>query len=186
MSAKETERVTIPVTPDRAAEVQHVAAMFTRAEGKSRKPPDIGRNAIVYYMRCVKACLTCQSGGVCQVHGTLALRPESAVAPEDGPSAADIAKVNTLYFGLYSEARGEAPAFGPREGKAVKSLIVAVGAERAMSAIRAAFADTFWRGKVTITVISQDPSRFLGTVPDARPRGSLQADSGFQGGKEVK
>lgn len=188
MSAKETERVTIPVTPDRAAEVQHVAAMFTRAEGKSRKPPDIGRNAIVYYMRSVHACLTCQSGSVCATHGTLALRPESAtVTQEEGPATTEIRATTGLYFGLYKEVRGEAPAFGKREGKAVKDLLVAVGPERAERAIRAAFADSFWRDKSTICSIAADPSRFLGTAPaPSGRRGSLQADSGFVGGEEVK
>lgn len=188
MSAKETERVTIPVTADRAAEVQSAAATLTRAEGKSRKPPDVGRNALVFYLRSVRACLTCQAGSVCHVHGTLALRPEAAAAVDEiGPSHADIRRVTSLYFGLFKETRGEAPAFGQREGKAVKDLVAAVGLERAESAIRSAFSDAFWKDRATICTIATDPSRHLGgAAPASAKRGSLQADSGFVGGEEVK
>lgn len=178
-----TTAIQIDVPVDAAADC---VAMLTKAEGKRRNHKDVLRNAFAFYVASISHCISCRAGSRCEVHGTAALRPDADKKPEKDTSVdpAEFTLLRDVYFLLFTEARRERPSFGAREGKALKDLLKAEGFDRAKKAIVAAFADEFWRGKATILTIALDPSRHLGEASQKKQGGSLQRDSGFQGGKE--
>lgn len=161
-------------------------AMLTKAEGKRRNHKDVVRNAFAFYIASISHCISCRAGSKCTVHGTAAVRPDADKKPEKDASIdpEQLSLLRDVYFLLFTEARGERPSFGDREGKALKDLLKAEGFERAKKAVVAAYGDEFWRGKATIRTIASDPSRHLGEPSQKKQGGSLQRDSGFQGGKE--
>lgn len=184
MTVKAPHHISVPVDATAYADAQQLAAWLSRAEGPV-KLPRVGSNALAFYHAAVAKCPCCQAGAVCTIHGSAALQPSSA-ADGKGPSGADYQRVTSAYFAHFTKARGMQPTFRDAEGAAVKHLIVANGVERAERAIVAAFADPFWRSKATIITIAADPSRHLGDAPIQAKQTTLQADSGFQGGREVR
>jgi len=178
-----TTTVSIEVPIDSAADI---VALLTKAEGKRRNHKDALRNAFAFYVVSISHCISCRAHSKCSVHGTAALRPDADKKPEKDTSVdpEQLTLLRDVYFLLFAEARGERPSFGDREGKAIKDLLRAEGFDRAKKAIVTAFADEFWRSKATICTIAADPSRHLGEPSQKSQGGSLQRDSGFQGGKE--
>lgn len=178
--------ITVQTSGDNAtlyADAQQCSAWLTRAEGPV-KLPSVVANAIVFYRASLAKCLTCQAGERCATHGTAALRPPSERTDVDTES---VRRITHIYFACFAEARGTRPTFTDRDGAAVKQLIRVAGAERAEQAIRAAFSDSYWKSKATIATIAADPSRHLGDVKPSATKGTLQADSGFDGGgREVR
>lgn len=179
-----SERITITATAEEVASLQERAGRLTRAEKGRCNMSDFVRNAIAFYCAEQDRCLACRSGVVCQLHGTVALRPAPQKVAE--VSAVDIQRVAAVYHGHYAAARGTRPRFGPAEGRAVKSLIMAIGVEQAVACVEHAFADSFWQNKATILSIASDPSRHMGNGSKKTTRASLQADSGYQGGEEKR
>ena len=74
------------------------------------------------------------------------------------------AQVIETYCLEYERVRGVRPPFGSREGKSTDKLIETLKGDhaRAMTTIRNAFADPFWREKVTINTIATEPAKFDG------------------------
>lgn len=74
-----------------------------------------------------------------------------------------------IYFAVFEQARGAKPAFGKREGKAISTLIEAVGdATSAQAVIGNAFADAWWATtkKGTILDLARgDYGKFVGGGP---------------------
>jgi hypothetical protein len=69
-----------------------------------------------------------------------------------------------LYFAEYEAARGDKPAFGGREGKAIHKLIVTLKThDRVKDAIRGCYGDPWWRTRASILDISKDPSKYIGS-----------------------
>lgn len=66
------------------------------------------------------------------------------------------------YVALYEQARGERPAFGGRDARDAAALLAAFGgdAARVCTLLDGAFADPFWRSKLTLRMIAADPARF--------------------------
>lgn len=185
---REKSHITVPMSTHRYGEAQKAAATLTTAEGAPRKMPDVGRNAIAFYLAEMAKCFSCSSGVECPVHGTAALRPEDAV-PDVNP--AEHVRLKRAYLESFRVARGEDAVFGGKEAHAISDLIRTLGIERAEAAVVGAFRDHFWRSKATILSIAADPSRHLGTVAASAtstpiPRSSLQPDSGFRGGEPVR
>lgn len=157
MSAgRENGRVTAPVSPDEYSDLQEVASCLTSAEGIPRKMVDVVKNALRFYRRAVLACATCQAGEVCDSHGTEALR-----ATLSSPSTVDCQLVTAIYCAEFTAARGKAPLFSDKEGRAVKELLQRVSADDAAKLIGAAFSDDAGRKTETILTIAADPSRWI-------------------------
>jgi hypothetical protein len=93
--------------------------------------------------------------------------------PEQEPSG--YPAVVAAYFESFERARGDKPVFGPREGKAVRELLVKAGQDRAIERIRAAYAEEFWRSKITIIEIAANPDKYCG-APKPAPRESNLPD----------
>jgi hypothetical protein len=177
---------TTTVSIDVPIEVADIVALLTKSERKRRTHKDILRNAYVFYADSIRRCMMCQAGSECPVHGTAALRPDADRKPEkDEVDSQEFTLLRDIYFLLFAEARRERASFGAREGKALKDLLRTEGFERAKKAIVAAYGDEFWRGTATILTIARDPSRHLGEPSQRKQQGgSLQRDSGYEGGKE--
>lgn len=90
---------------------------------------------------------------------------QSSLPLIDPKEAAEHKLLTELYFERYESARGEKPPFDGRDGKAIKDLLAKCGPESAAKAIRGAFADDWWRSKVTIRSIAAEPAKFLGLKP---------------------
>lgn len=178
-----SERVTIIMSSDEFAALQERASHMTRAEKCACKPSDILRNALAFYCAEQDRCLSCKSGAACQIHGTTVLRPSTSAA-ERTVSVDDMRLVTQRYKAAFVKARRVPAHFGAAENRAVRALIEKVGAETAVSVIEHAFNDPFYRIKATILTISADPSKHMGHTSALERRGSLQADSGYEGGKE--
>lgn len=177
-----SERVTIIMSSDEFAALQERASHMTRAEKCACKPSDILRNALAYYCAEQDRCLSCKSGSACQIHGTKVLRPGTSA--ERTVSVDDMRLVTQAYKAAFVKARRVPAHFGGAENRAVRALIEKIGAEMAVSVINHAFNDPFYRVKATILTISADPSKHMGHASAVERRSSLQADSGYEGGKE--
>jgi Helix-turn-helix domain len=107
-------------------------------------------------------------------------KPKGAVvAVVDPKEAAEHKSLTALYFSSYESARGTKPPFDNRDGKAVKDLLAKCGAETAAAAIRGAFADSFWKDKVTIRGIADEPAKFVGLRANgSNGRGARQPNGG--------
>jgi hypothetical protein len=98
--------------------------------------------------------------------------PRKPRAPKpDTPEPSGHREVIDHYFAVFEGRRGVKPAFGGREGKAVKTLLEALGGdvERAKAAIRTALEPGSWPLNATILDVAKDPSRYLGAVPARLP-----------------
>lgn len=76
------------------------------------------------------------------------------------------------YHDKFLVVRGAKPVVGGREAKAAKTLLDSVGRDlsRAIATIDNAYADQWWRDKVTILDIAGNPSRFItASLPAAKP-----------------
>lgn len=74
------------------------------------------------------------------------------------------AQVIETYCLEYARVRGVRPPFGSREAKSADKLIDTLNGDhaRAMTTIRNAFADPYWREKVTMNTIATEPAKFDG------------------------
>lgn len=74
------------------------------------------------------------------------------------------AQVIETYCLEYERVRGVRPPFAGREAKSADKLIETLKGDhaRAMTTIRNAFADPYWREKVTINTIATEPAKFDG------------------------
>lgn len=69
--------------------------------------------------------------------------------------------VKQAYVDGYRSVNGEEPAFNDVDHKALQQLLKNQGTEKAERAIRSAFADAWWKTRVTIQQIRSNPARFL-------------------------
>jgi hypothetical protein len=76
-------------------------------------------------------------------------------------------KLVEYYFSEFEKHRNSKPVFKSREGKAVRELLEKLDNDltRACTAITNAFADSWWKSRVTILAISNDPDKFLSLKP---------------------
>jgi DNA-binding transcriptional ArsR family regulator len=109
-------------------------------------------------------------------------RRSTSKAPivESPNESAEHKALTALYFNSYESARGAKPPFDKRDGKAVKDLLAKCGAEVAAAAIRGAFVDGFWKDKVTIRGIANEPAKFVGLKANGggNRRGPVQPNGG--------
>jgi len=91
---------------------------------------------------------------------------QSKGEPEKEPSG--FPEVVDAYFEAFERARGTRPVFDAREGKAVRELIAKAGKDVAIARIRDAYANEYWRSKVTIQEISSNPDKYCGAKPVPR------------------
>lgn len=89
------------------------------------------------------------------------------------------------YVALYEQARGERPAFGGRDARDAATLLAAFAgdADRVCTLLDGAFADPFWRSKLTLRMIAADPARFQNARGAHAPQpsgGSFDAASAGQ------
>ena len=92
--------------------------------------------------------------------------PESGKRAKPFEEMCPRAQVIETYFQEYARVRGVRPVCKTREWKSFDTLIEALKGDhaRAMTIIRNAFADEFWKGKVTINTIANEPAKFDGQV----------------------
>lgn len=90
-----------------------------------------------------------------------AKRVRKAKDPDAEPSGHKVTV--DFYAAEFERVRGVKPAFGGREGKAVKTLLEVVGGDvaRAQMAIRNALTVGAWPANATILDVAKDPSRYL-------------------------
>ncbi len=116
-------------------------------------------------------------------NGPVKVKTKQRQAKAEPEATPGFLAVRDCYFAEYESARGVKPPFGSREGKAIKVLLESMDgdAERACQCIVNAFADPFWRDKVTINSIASDPAKFDGkrSAPDVRRSGHPKQGGGF-------
>jgi Helix-turn-helix domain len=89
-------------------------------------------------------------------------KPQIELPLEDPIAKAWHQEITKIYFELYEAARGQKPPFDGRDGKAVGELLKKCGRADSEHALRSAFADTWWRSKITIRTIASEPAKFIG------------------------
>lgn len=91
--------------------------------------------------------------------------------PADPPKSS-YAELVDFYFVEFEKHRNSKPVFGAREGKAVRELLAKLddNLQRACAAITNALADPWWKSRVTILAISNDPDKFLSLKPGSGGR----------------
>jgi len=91
--------------------------------------------------------------------------------PEAAPKS-DYTKLVDFYFDEFEKHRNSKPVFTAREGKAVRELLAKLddNLQRACTAITNAFTDPWWKSRVTILAISNDPDKFLSLKPGSGGR----------------
>lgn len=182
------------VVPEVVARIGGVSARYTAAEGRSVDHPETLRRLAMIGLATVERCPTCVASMSCDLHGAEATRAdgEPIRAARSNETPIGYPETARLYFETFEQARGVRPVFMAREGKALRTLLAAVGVERAQAAIRNAFADTWWRDKATILTIAADPSRHLSaprSPASAKPltlQRPAESGEGFKKGKEVE
>lgn len=176
-------RARIPATM--YADMNEAAGRLTRAEKASRDARDIGRNLLVIGLETVRRCMVCAASMKCDLHGTeaVSLLRGNEAAPESESEVVDGAQYRKLvdaYFAAFESARGERPTFDGADGTAAKKLLRKLGIKRAIQVIKGAYSHKLHKTMATIRTIASDPSKHLGTDAGG---GTLQADSGFDGGQ---
>lgn len=80
------------------------------------------------------------------------------------------ARVVDAYFIAFESARGDKPAFGAIQGRAIRSLVDTVGEDRAIECIQSVYSG-WWKDKVSIVDIARDPDKYCG-APKSKSKDS--------------
>lgn len=151
-----------------------ISAAATRAtsasKGEAIDPSDMARRLLLIGLNAVEHCTSCVAGLPCDLHSIGEVRGGRSKR-EDATNGDEYKTIVAVYFDEFRKARACDPVFLDQDGRAIKTMLKAIGASKAIEAIRGAFADPFWRGKSTIRTIASDPAKHIGR---AAPRSTLQ------------
>lgn len=162
-------------------EAAQLVAPLSRAMGQPVAPTDVHRRAHLIGIEALRRCTACTAGVQCGIHDEAALMKAVGIEtpkPQKPATTAGFQATVDLYDRLYKEARGHKPSFSGAVCAAIKRMLDAHGQDAAREALEGAFADSFWRPKVTILQIAKDPDRFRGLAAGgaAKTSGSLQRE----------
>lgn len=162
-------------------EATQLAAPLSKAAGRAVAPNDVHRIAHLIGIEALRRCTACMAGVQCGIHDEAALMKAvgiEAPKPQKPATTEGFQATVDLYDRLYKEARRHKPSYSGAVCAAIKRMIDAHGQEAAREAIEGAFADSFWRTKVTMLQIAKDPDRFRGLAAGgaAKTSGSLQRE----------
>lgn len=114
------------------------------------------------------------------------LTPKRARKPKaPNPEPDGFLLVVRTYFEAFNSVHGRDPTFDGYSGRSIKTLLSKVGgADQAIACIKAAFSDQYWRDKVTIQKLAQNPDQYWrnqslsksGMYPRSQIREAVQGD----------
>jgi hypothetical protein len=162
-------------------EATQLAAPLSRAAGRAIAPNDVHRIAHLIGIWTLRRCTVCTASVQCDIHNEAAMLKDigiEAPRPQKPASREGFQATVDLYHRLFVDARRRKPSYSPADFAAVNQMLDTHGLDGAREAIEGAFADAFWKTKVTIRQIAKDPDRFRGlaTGGASKASGSLQRE----------
>jgi hypothetical protein len=163
-------------------EATQLAAPLSKAAGRAIAPNDVHRIAHLIGIWTLRRCTTCTSSVPCDIHNEAAMMKDIGIEPPKPQKPATTAGFQAtvdLYDRLYREARGHKPRYQGADFAAINRMLDSHGVDVMREAIEGAFGDYgFWRSKVTLRQIINDPDRFRGLASGgaSKASGSLQRE----------